>query len=951
MRLEKPVEPWAAWEPCGDEQAAEALARLAGQAPQFFADSSLVSARSARLPFYATHRLIELHFVRDHGPERAFLLHGPDDTRWLDGESNPMHATNQAESLALTDATVHHYIRFFLYFMRGDEGAFVLIETPSEITAGEGGDHSFEQDGGPADAELSGLQMRCANVRSRVTPLTTRTIDERGRWVVDGSVAYNGVFFVVSLAVSPDGEVEMIDDEPVDTLDQLSVPEGPSLELVQNPGALPDSDVGEETAAPTRMARPVHPLSDQVLDERVELPRDREVTEAIVAVLLEDAIRERDSNTVDSSMLLQHFNSETQADRPIDRLTRIVLSSVPVIIIESDIPFVEDFVAALIAPTQVASKAVERATALRDQYDDTRCAVNYQNNMTKLLLLSFNAYRGLFDAERTAHELALGDATVLIGCERSAQVPEPLRRIADLVLTFPRIDRGRFARIFERVFQTKPRRGWDATGADWTRYLVPADFHMPRRLSLNSDQALLFLKERVEARLRQVTPDIGPRLSELHGLGEARQICEDMVADIRAAQAGQIPWTALDKGLLLIGAPGTGKTTVARALAKECGIKFVAASAANWQSAGALDAHLRAMRADFTEARRYAPAILFLDEIDSIGNREHLSGQNAVYQTDVINALLEEIQGINTVEPVIVIAATNYLEKVDPALRRAGRLDQVVQLPLPNIASLEQIFAYYLAPYRDQNQVGRGVKERALAELALGLTGADVEFFVRGAARRARRANRKIDQADLIAEITRRPRRPDSAPRLGKDNRRRVAVHEAGHAVARLISSTQGEDLTFVTIIPRMDGSLGFVATLPLDGHVLTRRTMLERLETVLGGRAAEEVVFGADDIGAGAGGSEKSDLAVATQLATLLVCQAGLGDDGALHWTEQPTPSQDKQIDALLSKAYSGIVARLETRRALLDRIVDALDRKQELSGTELRQLLTISNEKAPRR
>ena len=133
MRLEKPVEPWAVWEPCGDEQAAEALARLAGQTPQFFAGSSLVSARSARLPFYATHRLIELHFVRDHGPERAFVLHGPDDTRWLDGESGPMHETNQAESLALTDATVHHYIRFFLYFMRSDEGAFVLIETPSKL--------------------------------------------------------------------------------------------------------------------------------------------------------------------------------------------------------------------------------------------------------------------------------------------------------------------------------------------------------------------------------------------------------------------------------------------------------------------------------------------------------------------------------------------------------------------------------------------------------------------------------------------------------------------------------------------------------------------------------------------------------------------------------------------------------------------------------------------------
>ena len=117
-----------------------------------------------------------------------------------------------------------------------------------------------------------------------------------------------------------------------------------------------------------------------------------------------------------------------------------------------------------------------------------------------------------------------------------------------------------------------------------------------------------------------------------------------------------------------------------------------------------------------------------------------------------------------------------------------------------------------------------------------------------------------------------------------------------------------------MTIVPRMDGSLGFVATAPLDGHVLTRRTMLERLETVLAGRAAEEIVYGADEIGAGAGGySEDSDLAVATRLAELIVCQSGLGDDDALHWTSEPTAAQEKQIRALLAKAYGNIFARLE--------------------------------------
>jgi ATP-dependent Zn protease len=925
-----PLDSWVSWRPFGDEQVSGVLCRLAGRASR--RGAARVSARCASLPFYASYELIELQFAGDDGPEYVFGLDGPEQTVWLDGSSAPVHETNTAASLVLTDETVSDYIRFFFFFVRGDSGPFVLVEAQDDIDLASDG-ASDEQNGGTPEVGASELRARLQDLRRRASPLATRGVEQDGRWTADCTVAYGDALFASTLRVSSNGEVEMVDDEPIGQLDGLSVTEYRPLAGLLNEGE------GEVISGhPPQGDGEVGPGAD----EPDELPRDRDVTEAIVTVLLEDAIRERDSDALQSSMLLRHFNAETGDDKPIDRLARLVVNSVPVIIVESDIPFVEDFVAGLIdGPDHLVSGGGgSRAGVLPG--DELRCVVDLDAR-TKLRLLSFHAYRGLFDPERTAHELALGDATVLIGCERSADVPEPLRRIADLVLTFPRIDRGRFARIFERVFAAKPTPGWDAPGADWTRYLVPADFHMPRRLSLNPDEALRFLMDRVQTRLNQVTPDVGPRLSELHGLGEARQICEDFVTDIRAAQAGQIPWMALDRGLLLVGAPGTGKTTLARALARECGVKFVVASAASWQSSGALDAHLQAMRADFTEARRYAPAILFLDEIDSIGSRELIGGdRNIIYQTEVINALLEQIQGIATVDPVIVIAATNYLERVDPALRRAGRLDQAVQLPLPNIPSLEQIFAYYLGPYRADKQVARDVETRTLAELSLGLTGADVEFFVRGAARRARRANRKIKQEDLVAEITRRPRRPDSAPRLTKEEIRRVAVHEAGHALARLISSTHGEDITFITIIPRMDGSLGFVASVPSNGHMLTRRTMLAELETLLAGRAAEEVVFGVSDIGTGAGGpSSGSDLAVATKTAALLVCQSGLGEDGALRWTEQPTALQDTQIDALLVKAYSSIIARLDAQRVLLDHIVSILEDKQELSGTELRSML----------
>jgi len=192
-----------------------------------------------------------------------------------------------------------------------------------------------------------------------------------------------------------------------------------------------------------------------------------------------------------------------------------------------------------------------------------------------------------------------------------------------------------------------------------------------------------------------------------------------------------------------------------------------------------------------------------------------------------------------------------------------------------------------------------------------------------------------------VAEVTRRPRRPDSAPRLTAVEMHRVAVHEAGHTVARLTSSTAGENLIFASIVPRLDGSLGFTAAVPTNTRVLTRPMMLEELETVLAGRAAEEVVFGADDIGGGAGGaSSSSDLAVATNLATLIVCQSGLGDDGFLRWTIQPTAEQDKKIDEVIKAAYRSIRTRLQACRALLDRVTAALEEKQELSGKELRRL-----------
>lgn len=169
-----------------------------------------------------------------------------------------------------------------------------------------------------------------------------------------------------------------------------------------------------------------------------------------------------------------------------------------------------------------------------------------------------------------------------------------------------------------------------------------------------------------------------------------------------------------------------------------------------------------------------------------------------------------------------------------------------------------------------------------------------------------------------------------------------MAAHEAGHAVARLLSSSKGDDLAFATIVPRLDGSLGYVASVPSDNNVMTRPTMLEYLGVCLAGRAAEELIFGADNVGAGAGGpSSTSDLAVATRFATQIVCQSGLGDEGSLVWTSTPTPDQQEQVGELLRSSYQSIRLTLASNQLILDLVANALAEKQELSGKELRELV----------
>ena len=216
--------PWAFWEPCEDRRGAAALDRLALAEPRYFARSALVSSRWSRLSFYEAHRLMELTFIRDHHTERAFALDGPQGTGWLNGNSAPIHDTNEAESLSLThavdEATVVEYIRFFMYFVTGDAGPFLPIESSDQITSRDDGGRRAADD--PADLTLEAA-------RAKARPLLMRGVDAEHRWLAATTIAYDGMLYSAWLAVPPDGVVEMIDDDPIGTLGGLTIKAPPAL--------------------------------------------------------------------------------------------------------------------------------------------------------------------------------------------------------------------------------------------------------------------------------------------------------------------------------------------------------------------------------------------------------------------------------------------------------------------------------------------------------------------------------------------------------------------------------------------------------------------------------------------------------------------------------------------------------------------------------------------------
>lgn len=452
-------------------------------------------------------------------------------------------------------------------------------------------------------------------------------------------------------------------------------------------------------------------------------------------------------------------------------------------------------------------------------------------------------------AESIGAGLAHGSTVLMLG--PTDEIDERIEAFVDRDVDLRQMTEGLAAAVGRR---------FGDTDAAWPPDLLPATID-PLYLDLafaRADTAADAVKtlRRISKASRSAIQ--GPRLEDLHGYGEAKGWGLRLVAALLEYQAGRRSWSDVDGGALLVGAPGTGKTLYASALAHSAGITLIPTSYAAWQSAG--DGHLgtliNEMRRVFAEAVAAPPSIIFIDEIDSLQARGSTSRYDDWWRA-IINCLLECLDGTGRREGVVVLAACNDAANLDPAVVRSGRLDRTFTIQLPGEEDLARIFQHHL-PSLSEVDI-----QPAAVTLSGSTSGADAARIARDIRQVARSAGRDVVAADLLSVAI----PPDDRP---VEIRRRIAVHEAGHAIALLVQGIVPDCLSIV------HGKGGGRVTHEQDRVEGRLADFHGWLTVMLAGRAAEDVILGAPS--AGAGGLPISDLGRATTLLSHIEGRLGLG-------------------------------------------------------------------------
>ena len=443
----------------------------------------------------------------------------------------------------------------------------------------------------------------------------------------------------------------------------------------------------------------------------------------------------------------------------------------------------------------------------------------------------------------------------------------------------------------------------------------------------------------------------GIRFSDVAGEDEAKENLAEIVDYLHNPTKYTDVGASMPKGVLLVGPPGTGKTMLAKAVAGEANVPFFSISGSEFVEmfVGMGASKVRDL---FKQAKEKAPCIVFIDEIDAIGQKRNagsgIGGNDEREQT--LNQLLTEMDGFEGNNGVIILAATNRPESLDPALTRPGRFDRRVPVELPDLKGREEI----LKVHARKIKTAPDVDFHTIARMAAGTSGAELANIINEGALRAVRAGRTtVTEADLeeSIEVVLAGYQKKNAI-LSDQEKKVVAYHEIGHALVAALQ-TDSAPVQKITIIPRTSGALGYTMQVDTaDKNLLTREELENKIATLTGGRAAEEVAFGQITTGA------SNDIEQATKLARAMITRYGmsdefdmvametvnnqyLGGDTSLACSAETQQAIDRKVVALVKAQHQKARSLLEANRPALDKLASYLYEKETITGEEFMQLL----------
>ncbi len=447
----------------------------------------------------------------------------------------------------------------------------------------------------------------------------------------------------------------------------------------------------------------------------------------------------------------------------------------------------------------------------------------------------------------------------------------------------------------------------------------------------------------------------GVTFADVAGQDEAKESLVEIIDFLHNPQKYAAIGAKLPKGALLVGPPGTGKTLLAKAVAGEANVPFFSISGADFVEmfVGVGASRVRDL---FQQAAKVAPAIIFIDEIDAIGRtRDSKFGGNDERE-QTLNQLLAEIDGFDSSKGVVILAATNRPEILDKALLRAGRFDRRIIVDRPNLAGRYQT----LRVHTKNIKLAEDVDLHKIAQATAGAVGADLANLVNEAALRAVRMGRKaVNQQDLLTSFELVIAGTEKKGTVLTDTEKRiVSYHEVGHALVAALQK-HSQPVSKITIVPHTSGALGYTMQMPEEEKFLSsKEELIVELQTMLGGRAAEQVVFGIATTGA------SNDIERATELARKMVTQYGMSDrlglmalstvsnpylDGStmMNCADSTSSAADEEIHKLLMDCYADAKNILVEHRALLDEIAMYLLSKETITGDEFMAYVNADSKK----